>query len=63
MDIGGLSVTHNAMPLIMWATGLEPPVDQNREDFTIYSGEWPMGRIYAQRGGPEQFIGLYAAKS
>ena len=51
------------MPLIMWATGLEPPVDQNREDFTIYSGEWPMGRIYAQRGGPEQFIGLYAAKS
>jgi hypothetical protein len=50
------------MPLTMRPTGLEPPVDKNREDSTIYSGEWAMGRIYQQRGGPESmrwFWSLY----
>jgi hypothetical protein len=31
--------------LTMRATGLESPVDKNRQDFTLYSGEWTMGRI------------------
>ena len=37
----------------MRATELGSPVDQDRQDFTIYSGEWAMGRIYIQRGGPQ----------
>jgi hypothetical protein len=48
------------MPLTMRTTGLASPVDQNREDFTIYSGEWAMGRIYQQRGGPESMRCLVA---
>ena len=32
----------------MRATGLKMPEDKDREDYTIYSGEWAMGR--AQRG-------------
>jgi hypothetical protein len=30
------------MPLTMRSTGLESPVDKNRQDFTIYSGDWVM---------------------
>ena len=30
-----------------------PPVDKDRQDFTIYCGAWPIGRIYEQRGGPQ----------
>jgi hypothetical protein len=37
----------------MRPTGLASPVDKNREDFTIYSGDWAVGRIYEQRGGPD----------
>jgi hypothetical protein len=32
---------------------LSSPVDNDRQDFTIYSGDWAMGRIYEQRGGPD----------
>jgi hypothetical protein len=38
------------MQLTMRPTGLASPVDQDRQDFTIYSGDWAMGRIYEQRG-------------
>ena len=38
------------MPLTMRATGLASPVDKDRQDYTIYSGDWAMGRIYEQRG-------------
>ena len=41
------------MPLTMRATGLAVPVDKDRQDFTIYWGAWPIGRIYEQRGGPD----------
>ena len=34
-------------------TGLSSPVDKDRQDFTIYSGDWAMWRIYEQRGGPD----------
>jgi hypothetical protein len=34
-------------------TGLSSPVDNDRQDFTIYSGDWAMSRIYEQRGGPD----------
>jgi hypothetical protein len=48
--------------LAMCPTGLSSPVDKDRHDFTIYSGEWAMGRIYEQRGGPDSmrwFWSLY----
>jgi hypothetical protein len=30
-----------------------PGIDKNRQDFTIYSGGWAVGRIYETRGGPD----------
>ena len=39
--------------LTMRPTGLTSPVDKDRQDFSIYSGEWAVGRIYEQRGGPD----------
>jgi hypothetical protein len=33
-------------------TGLASPVDNDRHDYTVYSGEWPMGRMYEERGQP-----------
>jgi hypothetical protein len=41
------------MPLTMRPTGLSSPIDQHREDYTIFSGEWAVGRIYEERGGPQ----------
>jgi hypothetical protein len=41
------------MPLTMRPTGLSSPIDQHLMDYTIYSGEWPMGRIYEERGALE----------
>ena len=38
------------------------PVDNDRQDFTVYCGEWAMGRIYEERGGPDNmrwFWSLY----
>jgi hypothetical protein len=50
------------MPLTMRPTGLSSPIDNDRRDFTVYCGEWAMGRIYEQRGEPEHigwFWSLY----
>jgi hypothetical protein len=41
------------MPLKLRPTGLGAGIDKDRQDFTIYSGEWAIGRIYETRGGPE----------
>jgi len=40
------------MPLTMRPTGLGAGIDKDR-DFTIYSGDWAMGRIYQQGVGPD----------
>jgi hypothetical protein len=40
------------MGLTLRPTGVESPVDKNRQDFTIFSGKWEMGRIYEERSGP-----------
>jgi hypothetical protein len=37
----------------MRPTGLSSPIDQHLMDYTIYSGEWPMGRIHEERGRRE----------
>jgi hypothetical protein len=41
------------MPLTMRPTGLGAGIDKDRQDFTVYSGEWAVGRIYEVRGGPD----------
>jgi hypothetical protein len=38
-------------PPTMRPTGLASPIDQ-RQDFTVYSGKWAIGRIYQERGMP-----------
>jgi hypothetical protein len=50
------------MPLKLRPSGLSSGIDKDRQDFTIYSGGWAMGRIYQQRGGPESthwFLSLH----
>ena len=40
------------MPLKMGPTGLGAGIDKDRQDYTIFSGGWAVGRIYETRGGP-----------
>jgi hypothetical protein len=50
----------------MRATELASPSDQHRRDFTVYSGDWAIGRIYEQRGSPDSmrwFWSLYGMLS
>ena len=42
------------MALTMRATGLGSGIDKDRPDYTVYCGEWNVGRIYETRGGPER---------
>ena len=35
-------------------TGLGAMTDKDRPDYTIYSGDWAVGRIYETRGGPDR---------
>ena len=41
------------MALTMRPTGLGSGIDKDRQDYTVYVGEWAIGRIYEVRGGPE----------
>jgi hypothetical protein len=41
------------MPLKLRPTGLGSGIDKDRADYTVYSGDWAIGRIYETRGGPE----------
>ena len=41
------------MPLAMRPTGLGSGIDKDRPDYTVYCGEWGVGRIYQTRGGPD----------
>jgi hypothetical protein len=41
------------MPLTMRPTGLGSGIDKDRFDYTVFTGEWEIGRIYQFRGGPE----------
>jgi hypothetical protein len=45
------------MPLTMRPTGLSSPIDQHLMDYTIYSGEWPMGRIHEEEEGVKTSAG------
>ena len=41
------------MPLKLRPTGLGSGIDKDRQDYTVFSGEWEVGRIYETRGGPD----------
>ena len=41
------------MALILRPTGLGAGIDKDRRDYTVYIGDWAMGRIYEVRGGPD----------
>ena len=41
------------MPLTMRPTGLGSGIDKDRPDYTVFCGEWAIGRIYETRGGPD----------
>jgi|GraSoi2013_100cm_1033763.scaffolds.fasta_scaffold13727_2 hypothetical protein len=38
------------MSLTLRPTDLASPVDRDRLDYTLFSGEWAIGRIYEDRG-------------
>jgi hypothetical protein len=38
------------MSLSLRPTDLASPVDRDRLDYTVFSGEWAIGRIYEDRG-------------
>ena len=40
------------MPLKLRPTGLGSGIDKDRQDYTVYTGGWDIGRIYEVRGGP-----------
>jgi hypothetical protein len=37
----------------MRPTGLSSPIDQHLMDYIVCSGEWPVGRIYEERGSAQ----------
>ena len=39
------------MPFTMRPTGLGAGIDKDRPDYTVFCGEWAIGRIYETRGG------------
>ena len=48
------------MPLKLRPTGLSSGIDQDRTDYTVFCGEWNIGRIYEVRGGPEHLRWFWA---
>jgi hypothetical protein len=48
------------MALSMRPTGLGSGIDKDREDYTVFCGEWNIGRIYEVRGGPEHLRWFWA---
>ena len=41
------------MPLKLRQTGIGSGIDKDCSDYTIYAGEWEVGRISQTRGGPD----------
>src|SRR4051794_19251373 len=41
------------MPLTLRPTGPGSGIDKDRPDYSVYTGEWEVGRIYQTRGGPD----------
>ena len=47
------------LPLKLRPTGLGSGIDKDRPDYSVYSGEWEVGRIYETRGGPDSLRSLF----
>jgi hypothetical protein len=41
------------MTLKLRPTRLGSDIDKDRLDYTVFTGEWEIGRIYQNRGGPD----------
>ena len=41
------------MPLKLRTSGLGSGIGKDRPDYTVYTGEWEVGRICQTRGGPD----------
>ena len=41
------------MRLKLRPTGLGSEIDKDRPNYTVYCGDWDVGRIYQTRGGPD----------
>ena len=48
------------MALTMRPAGLSSAIDKDRGDYTVFCGEWNIGRIYEVRGGPEHLRWFWA---
>ena len=48
------------MALTMRPAGLSSGIDQDRADYTVFCGEWNIGRIYEVRGGSEHLRWFWA---
>ena len=48
------------MALKLRPTGLGSGIDKDRPDYTVYTGEWEVGRIYQSRGGPDSLRWLWS---
>jgi hypothetical protein len=53
----------NLMSLELRPTGLSSGIDQDRADYTVFCGEWNLGRIYEVRGGPGHLRWFWALHS
>jgi hypothetical protein len=48
----GVGVRNN-LALKLRPAGLSSGIDKDRADYTVFTGDWEIGRIYQTRGGPE----------
>jgi hypothetical protein len=48
------------MGLTIRPTGLSSPVDKDWRDYTVFSGEFAVGRIYEERGAPADLQWFWA---
>jgi len=48
------------MGLALRPTGLNPSADKDRSDYTLFSGEFAVGRIYEERGAPADLQWFWA---
>ena len=56
----GRRLQSRLMALTMRPAGLSSGIDQDREDYTVFCGEWNIGRIYEVRGCPEHLRWFWA---
>ena len=59
----GRRLQSRLMALTMRPAGLSSGIDQDREDYTVFCGEWNIGRIYEVRGGPEHLRRFWALRA